>query len=75
MSDIDPRDLVANKPDRNPDITKSGEGAPPHDLPDWDREDALYRELFFDGLPTKEYPMGWWALNVWLKSADDVQPL
>ena len=65
----DPRDNHANKPDRPHDHQVSGEGAPPDQIQGWDDDGVVYRELFFDGLPTEEYPRGWWAANLWRKQA------
>lgn len=65
----DPRDDFLLKPKRPHDRQVSGEGAAPAVIEGWDDPAVVYRELFFDGLPTEEYPRGWWTANLWLKQA------
>lgn len=64
----DPRDDFANKPDRNPDITTSGQGAPPADLSDFDRPDVVYRELFSTAFRPRNIRAAGGPVNVWLKA-------
>lgn len=69
MTTLDPRDNFKNKPAREPDARLFGEGAPPDMIPGWDDADVVYRSVFFDGLPTDEYPRGWWAADLWKRQA------
>lgn len=69
LADTDPRDNHLLKPKRPHDRQISGEGAPPEVIEGWDDPDVVYREIFFEGMPSEEYPTGWWTVNLWLKQA------
>ena len=53
------------KPLREPDLTDSGDGAPPDDIRG-QAEAAYYAELYVDALGDPDgAPLGWWHLKLW----------
>lgn len=70
------RPRVRQKPDRPADLELFGEGPPPRTPPGTRARDVAYWDLFFEAMPSSEYPRDWWAARLWRKAArTDVQSL
>lgn len=53
------------RPARPADVYQQGDGAPPDDLPGWEDDDVVHRELYFETDPDPGHPLGWWVMMLW----------